>query len=102
MDEPRNVVERGERDVLRNQQPTRADRVQCAEGHQVVGGEDHVGRLGQGQEPLGGTASAVRLEVALADIGVGQRKPELSQGVTEGLDALTAGGGGSRACDDRQ
>lgn len=102
MDEPRDVVERGERDVLRNPQPARTDRVQCAEGHQVVGGEDRVGRLGKGQEPLGGTASAVRLEVALTDVGIGQRKPVLTQGVAEGLHALAAGGGGSRAGDDRQ
>ena len=48
--------------------------VQGAERHQVVGGEHDLGRLGQGEEALGDPPPAVGLEVALPDVGVGQRR----------------------------
>lgn len=77
-----------------------ADGVQCAERHQVVGGEHDLGRFGERQEVLGGAPAAVRLEVALADVGVGQRESVSAHRLTEGLDALVARGGGGGARDD--
>src|SRR4051812_45553070 len=67
--EPRDVVERGQGDVLRYAQPTRAYGVQRAERHQVVGREDDLGRLGQVEEALGDPPPALGLEVALSDVG---------------------------------
>ncbi len=102
MREPGDVVERRQRDVVGHPQPARPDRVQRAEGHQVVRREDHLGRLGQIEEPLGDPPPAVRLEVALPGVGVREGQPVLGQRRPEGLDPLTAGGGGGRPRDDRE
>ncbi len=100
--EPRDVVERRERDVLGNPQPARADRVQRAERHQVVGGEDDLGRLGQVEEALGDPPSALGLEVALTYVGVRERQSVFGHGLPEGLDVLAAGGGRRGPRDDRE
>lgn len=100
MDEPRDVVEGREPDVLGDPQSVCADGVQRAESHQVVGGEDDLGRFGECEELLGGAAAAVGLEVALADVRVGQRQSVRTHRLPEGLDALVPGGRGGGAGDD--
>ena len=102
MHEPGDVVEGGERDVLGDPQPPRPYGVQRAQRHQVVGGEDDLGRLVQVEEALRGPPPALRLEVALADVRAGKGEPVCAERLAEGVDALASGGRGSGPRDDRE
>src|SRR5699024_6416883 len=90
--EPGDVVEGGQTDVVGYPQAALTDRIECPQSHEVVGGKDHVGALGQVQEVVGGQTPAPGLEVAPPAVGLRPQQPGPRQCCAESLHPLPSGG----------